>query len=57
MPEDYWSGLTDEELEAVHKWNKRRLRCIDKRERAIAHSNIEAILAEKAKRHERRYGL
>lgn len=53
----YWEGLTDEQLQAELERNRKRLRCIDKKERAIAHSNIDAILAEQAKRYERRHGL
>jgi len=53
----YWSGLTDEELQMELERNERRLRCIDKKDRAVAHSNIDQIKAEQAKRFERRHGL
>jgi hypothetical protein len=53
----YWEKLTDEQLQEELERNQKRLRCIDKKERAIAHRNIDAILAEQAKRFERRHGL
>jgi len=54
---NYWEKQTDKELQRELKRNEGRLRCIDPKERAIARNNIDAILAELAKRHERRYGL
>lgn len=53
----YWTKKTDKELQEELERNEGRLRCIDPKERAIARNNIEAILKEQTKRHERKYGL
>ena len=54
----YWTKLTDEELQK-RKWEeeKRRRYAREKRDRAIAAANIEAIIKEQARRYERRFGL
>lgn len=54
----YWEQFTDDELvEKLRFYRKEARTRRKKQERAIAHSNADAIVKEQAKRHERRFGL
>jgi len=54
----HWEQFDDKELERQLKFYRKEARTRrTKQERAIAHSNADAIVKEQAKRHERRFGL
>jgi hypothetical protein len=54
----YYMSLTDEELEERKKLEERRsVRAIRPQDRAIAAKNVEAIIAEQARRFEEKHGL
>lgn len=54
----YYMSLTDDELEERKKLEERRsVRAIRPQDRAIAAKNVEAIIAEQARRFEEKHGL
>lgn len=54
----YWDGLTDEELEKRLWEERKRARFSrERRDKAIARSNVEAIIKEQVRRYERKFGL
>lgn len=58
MSKYFYMSLSDEELEERRKLEERATKMkLNRQERAIAHSNVEAIIAEQARRHHEKYGL
>lgn len=54
----YWEQFDDEKLAKLLKfWRKEARTRRTKQERAIAHSNAEAIVKEQTRRYERGFGL
>jgi len=51
----YWKKLTDEQLLEELERNKKLFRKINPQERAIAHKNVEEIVAEQTRRYEERW--
>lgn len=47
-----WQRMSDEQLQEELEKNKRCFRKIDPQERAIAHKNVEEIIAEQTRRYE-----
>jgi len=53
-----WRNMTDEELKTrLEQEEGRAKRALKKQDRAIARSNIEAIIKEQTRRFEASYGL
>jgi hypothetical protein len=52
-----WRKMTDERLAERLEKEKKLLRKIDPKERAIARTNIEEITAEQARRYEETWGI
>lgn len=52
-----WRKMTDEQLAEQLEGEKKLLRKIDPKERAIARTNIEEIISEQARRYEEKWGI
>lgn len=53
-----WTTMTDEQLlKRLKEESKRARRSLDKKERAIAHSNVRSIQKERTLRYEAKWGL
>ena len=58
MSKYFYMSLSDDELEERKQREERRAaRALQPRDRAIAHKNVESIIAEQARRFEEKHGL